>query len=190
MDCSLPGSCVHGDSPGKNIGVGCHFLLQGIFPNQRSHPGLPHCSQIFFTVWANSSVQFSSVAQSCPILWDPWTAACQASMYITNSQGIFTLMSIESVILSNHFILYRPLLLSPSIFPRIGILFNESVLYFRWPKYWIFSFSISPSNEYSGLISFKVGWMDLFAVQRTLKSINSLAFSFLYSPTLISIHNY
>ena len=100
----------------------------------------------------------------------PWTAACQASLSITSSQSLPKLMSIESVMPSNHLIPHRPLLLPPSIFPSIRVFSNESVLHIRWPKYWSFSFSISPSNEYSGLISFRMDWLDLLAVQETLKS--------------------
>ena len=100
----------------------------------------------------------------------PWTATCQASLSITNSWSLLKLMSIESVKPSNHLILCRPLLL-PSIFPSIRVFSNESVLHIRWPKYWSFSFSISPSNEYSGLISFRMDWLDLLAVQGTLKSL-------------------
>ena len=126
----------------------------------------------------------------------PWTAACQDSLSITNSQSLLKLMSIESVMPSNHLIiLCHPLLLLPSIFPSIRVLSNESVLRIRWPKYCSFSFTISPSNEYSGLIPFRMDWLDLLAVQQTLKSllqyhfkrINSSAFSFLYSPTFTSI---
>ena len=101
----------------------------------------------------------------------PWTAAHQASLSITNSQGSLKLMSIELVMPSNHLILCHPLLLPPSIFPSIRVFSNESVLHIRWPKYWSFSFSISPSNEHSGLISFKMDWLDLLAVQGTLKSL-------------------
>ena len=101
----------------------------------------------------------------------PWTTACQASLSITNSLSLLKLMSIELVTPSNHLILCRPLLLLPSIFPSIRVFANESVLRIRWPKYWSFSFSISPSNEYSGLISFRIDWFDLFAVQGTLKSL-------------------
>ena len=101
----------------------------------------------------------------------PWTAACQASLYITNSRSLLKLMSIESVMPSNHLILCHPLILLPSIFPSIRVFSNESVLRIRWPKYWSFSFSISPSNEYSGLISFRIDWLDLLAVQGTLKSL-------------------
>ena len=101
----------------------------------------------------------------------PWTAAHQPSLSITNSWSLLKLMSIKTVMPSNHFILCRPLLLLPSIFPSIRVITNESVLHLRWPKYWSFSFSISPSNEYSGLISFSIGWFDLLVVQGTLKSL-------------------
>ena len=101
----------------------------------------------------------------------PWTAARQASLSITNSRSLLKLMSTESGMPSNHLILCRPLLLPPSIFPIIRIFSNKSVLHIRWPKYWSFSFSISLSNEYSGLISFTMDWLDLHAVQGTLKSL-------------------
>ena len=116
---------------------------------------------------------FSSV-QSLSCVWlfvTPWTAACQASLSITNSQRLLKIMSIESVMPSNHLILCRPLLLLPSIPASIRIFSNESVLRIRWPKYWSFNFSISPTNEYSGLISFRIVWFDLLAVQGTLKSL-------------------
>ena len=115
-----------------------------------------------------SSVQLLSRVQ---LFATPWTAACQASLSITNSQRLLKLMSFESVTPSNHLILCRPFLLLPSIFPSIRIFSNESVLRIRWPEYWNFSFSISPSNEYSGLISFRMDWLDLHAVQGTLKSL-------------------
>ena len=101
----------------------------------------------------------------------PWTAACQASLSITNSRSLFKFTSIELVIPSNHLILCRPLLLLPSVFPSIRILSNELVLCIWWPKYWSFSFSISLSSEYSGLISFSIDWLDLLAIQGTLKSL-------------------
>ena len=101
----------------------------------------------------------------------PWTAACQASQSFTISQRLLRLMSIESVMPSNHLILCQPLLLLPSIFPSIRVFSNESVLHLRWPKYWSFGFSIHPSNEYSELISFRIDWFDLLAVQGTLKSL-------------------
>ena len=128
----------------------------------------------------------------------PWTAACQASLPITNSRSLLKGMSIEWVMPSNHLILCRPLLLLCSIFPSIRVFSNESVLHIRWPKYWSLSFSISPSNEYSGLISLRMDWLDLLAVQGTLKSLlqhhsskaSILRHCFLYSPTLTSIHDY
>ena len=122
----------------------------------------------------NLPSQFSSVQFSCSVLFDsaiPQTAAHQASLSITISQSLFKLMSIELVMASNHLILCCPLLLPPSIFPSIRAFSNESVLHIRWPNYWSFSFSISPSSEYSGLISFSMNWFDFLAVQGTLKSL-------------------
>ena len=121
-----------------------------------------------------------SVAQSCPTLCEPWTAALQASLSITNSQSLLKLVSIKTVMPSNHIIFCCPLLLLPSIFPRIRVFSNESALRIRWPKYW--SFSISPSNEYSGLISFRMDWLDLLAVQGTLKRV--------FSNSTISKHQF
>ena len=120
-----------------------------------------------------SSIQFSSVQSlSCVQLFViPWTAACQASLSITNSQRLLKLMSIESVMPSNHLILCHPLLFLSSIFLSINVFSNESAFCIRWPKYWSFSFNISPSNEHSGLISFRMDWLDLLAVQVTLKSL-------------------
>ena len=100
-----------------------------------------------------------------------WTAARQASLYITNSRSLLNLMSIKLMMPSNHLILYHPLLFPPSIFPRIRVFSNESAFHMRWPKYWIFSFSISPSNEHPGLISFRMDCLDLLAVQEILKSL-------------------
>ena len=116
------------------------------------------------------SYSFNSVPFSCSVV-SKWTAAQQASLSITNSRSLLKLMSIESVMLSNNPILYCPFLLPPSIFPSIWVFSNESVLPIRWPKYRSFSFSISPSNEYSGLISFRMDWLDFLAVQGTLKSL-------------------
>ena len=116
-------------------------------------------------------VQFSSVAQSCPTLCDTMDAACQASLSITNYWSLLKLMAIILVMPSNHLILCYPLLLPPSIFPSTRVFSSDSVLCIRQPKYWRFSFSISPSNEYSGLISFRMDWLDLLAVQGTLKSL-------------------
>ena len=127
----------------------------------------------------------------------PWTAAHQASLSITNSRSLLKLMSVELVMPFNHLILCRSLLLLPSIFPSITVFSKESVLQIRWPKYWSFSFSISPSNEYSRLISFRIDWFDLLAIDSQesspipqFKSIYSLELSFLYGPNLTSIHDY
>ena len=128
----------------------------------------------------------------------PWTVACQTSLSFTVSQSLLKLMFIESVMPSNHLILCHPLLLLPSIFPSIRVFFNESILRIWWTKYWSFSFSLSPTSEYSGLISFRVDWLDLLAVQETqessptpqFKSISSSALSFLYGPALTSIHDH
>ena len=145
--------------------------------------------------------QFSSVQSlSCVRLFEtPRTTACQASLSITNSQSQPKPMSIESVMPSNHLILYCPLLLLPSLFPTIRIFSNESAFHIRWPKYWSFSFNISPSNEHLGLISFRMDWLDLLAVQGTLKSLlqhhSSKAsilrrLNFLHSPTFTSIRDH
>ena len=115
-----------------------------------------------------SSVQYLSHVR---LFSTPWTAACQASLFITNSWSLLKLMSIKLVMPSSHLILCCPLLHPPSIFPSIRVFSNESVLHIRWPKDWSFSFSISPSNQHSGLISFRIDWFDLFAVQGTLKSL-------------------
>ena len=116
--------------------------------------------------------EFSSVQSlTCVQLFaTPWTAPCQASLSITNSQSLLKLMSTESVMPSNHLIFCYPLLLLLSIFPSIRVFSDESVLHIRWPKYWSFSFNISPSNEYAGLISFRMDWLDVLAVQGTLRS--------------------
>ena len=106
-----------------------------------------------------------------PLFVTPWTAARQASLSITNSWSLLKLMSIESVMPSNNLILCRPLLLLPSFFPRIRVFSNESALHIRWSKYWSFSFNVSPTNEHPGLISFRMDWLDLLAVQATLKSL-------------------
>ena len=150
----------------------------------------------FIGILYSFSHQFSSV-QLLSHVWlsaTPWTTACQAPLSITNSQSLLKLISIESVMPSNHLILCRPLLLLPSIFPSIRVFSNELALCIRWAKYWSFSFNITPSNKHSGLISFRMDWLDLLAVRGTLKSllfksINSSVLSFLYSPTLTSIHD-
>ena len=143
----------------------------------------------FCLVQSLSCVRFSET---------PWTAARQGSLSITNSQSPPKPMSIQSVMPSNHLILCHPVLLLPSVFPSIRVISGESLLPIRWPKYWSFSFSISPSNEYSGLISFRMDWLDLLAVQgfsrvfsnTTGQNINSSVLSFLYIPTVTSIHDY
>jgi len=143
---------------------------------------------------------FSSVQLSRSLMSNsatPWIAALQASLSITKSQSLLKLISIKSVMPSNHLILCHPLLLLPSNFPSIRVFSNESVLCIRWPKYWSFSFRSSSSNEYSGLISFRIDWFNQGSARDSqesstpqFKSINSSVLSFLYSPTLTSIHDY
>ena len=143
----------------------------------------------FSSVWLLSHVQLFAT---------PWTAACQASMSITDSQSPPKRMSIELVMPSNHLILHWPLLPLPSIFPSIWVFSNESALCIRWPKYWSFSFNISPSNEHPGLVSFRMDWLDLLAVQGTLKSLlqhhsskaSILRCSAFFIVQLSSIHDY
>ena len=151
---------------------------------------LPQFLVVFSSVWSLSHVRLFMI---------PWTAAHQASLSITNSQSLLKLMSIELVMPFNHLIFCCPLLFLPSILPSIRVFSNESALPIRCPKYWSFSFSISPSNGYSGLISFRMGWFDLLAVQGTLKSLlqhhsskgSILWYSaFFYNPTLTFIHDY
>ena len=147
------------DHPSKvNTVLSCPVVSDSLQLHQLEHARPP-------------SIQFSRSLSHVWLFATPWTAARQASLSITNSQSLLKLMSIESVMPSNHLILCRPLLFLPSIFSSIRVFSNESVLHIRWPKYWSFSFSISPSNEYSGLISFRMGWFDLLAVQGTLKSL-------------------
>ena len=131
----------------------------------------------------------SSVAQSCLILCDPRTAACLASLFITNFQSLLKLMSIESVMPSNRLILCHPLLLPPSIFPSIWVFSNESAFPISWPEYWSFSFSISPSNEYSEMISVRIDWFDLLAVQGTLNNLlqHSLKISVLHRSAFFMV---
>ena len=175
---------------------GLPFPLPGDLP----HPGIepiPLTSPPLAGKLLTTSAKSVQSVQPNSHVWlsaTPWSAAGQASLSITNSWSLLKLMSIELVMPSNHLILDHPHLLPPSIVPSIRVFSNESALCIRRPKYWSFSFSISPSNEYSGLISFRMDWLDLLAVQETLKSlllipqfksINSSAFSFLYSPTHI-----
>ena len=147
------------------------------------------------SVFYPKSVQFSSVSQSCPTLWELMNHSIPDLPVHHNSRSLPKLMSIESVMPSNHLILCRPLLLPPSIFPSIRVFSNESALRNKWPKYWSFSFDISPFNEYSGWISFRMDWLDLFAVQGTLKSLlqhHSWKASILQCSAffLTSIHDY
>ena len=143
--------------------MGSLSLLQQIFPTQESKRGLLHCRQILYQLSYQGSPSMRSVSQfSCSVMSNSatlWTAASQASLSITNSQTLLKFMSIESMMPSNHLILCHPLLL-PSIFPSIRVFSSEPVLHIRWPKYWSFSFNISPSNEYSGLISFRIDCFD------------------------------
>ena len=146
----------------------------------------PNFIKLGFSVQSSHSVVSDSVT--------PWKAACQASLSITNSQSLLKLMLIESAMSSNHLILCRPLLFPPSIFPSIRVFSSKSVLHINWPKYWSFNFSISPSNAYLGLISFRMDWLDLLAVQGTLKSLiqrhSSKASILHHSAFLTSIHDY
>ena len=158
----------------------------------------PHEILYFSSVINDAFFWFSSVAQSCPTLCDHMGAAYQTSISITNFRSLLKLMSIESVMPSTHVILCRPLFLPPSIFPSIRVFSDESVLHIRWPKYWSFLFSISLSNEYSGMISFRMDWLDHLAVQGTLKSLlqhhsskaSILLCSTFFIVQLTSIHDY
>ena len=205
MDCSPPGSFVHGNSPVKNTGVGYHALLQGIFPTQGLNTGLLHFGQILYCLSlreAHLMIPLSSVAQSCPTLCKPMDCSTPGFpvLHCPLSPGVCSnSTSVESVMSSNYLILCHPLFLLPSIFPSIGVFSSVSALCIRWPKYWSFSFSIGPSNEYPGLICFRMDWLDLLAVYGALKessptsqfkSINSSVLSFLSSPTHTSIHDY
>ena len=154
-----------------------------------------------FKACNSQKIYFSSVQSLSHVrlFATPWIAARQASLSITNSRISHKLMSIESMLPSNHLILCRPLLLLPPIFPSIRVISNESTLHMRWPKYWCVSFSVIPSKEHPGLISFRMDWLDLLVIQGTLKessptpqfkSINSSALSFLHSPPLTSIHDH
>ena len=174
----------------------CHLPPPLPPPVSSSSCLFPPCQPLCTSCGTISSVQSLSHVR---LFVTPWTAAGQASLSTTNSWSSLKLMSIESVMPSNHLILCHPLLLLPSIFPSIKGFSNESVLRIRWPKYWSFSYNVSPSNEYSGLISFRMDWLDLLAVQGNsqessptpqFKSINSSVLSFLHNPTLRSIHDY
>ena len=223
-DCSPPGFSVHRDSPDKNTGVGCHGLLQGIFLLPRllhllhwqagslplALPGKSKNLICYFYKYKfywykeciahnlNIRIEYSVQLLSCaPLFATAWTTAFQASLSFMICQSSLKVMSVESVMLSNNLILCCPLLLLPSIFPIIRVFSYELALYVRWSKYWSFSFSISPSYEYSGLISFNIDWFDLLPVQGALKSLLHTTFQkhqFLGTqhscgPTLTSIHD-
>ena len=177
------------------------FIWLGPSTTQTFHSALPEIPSAEVSLASllflpQSSVQ-SIQSLSCIWFFEIPTAACQASLSINNSRSLLKFMSITSVMPYNHLILCHPLLL-PSIFPSLRVFSNESVLSIRWPKYWSFSFSISYSNEYSGLISLRMDWLDFLVLQGNLessltpdfKSISPLALSFLYSPTLTSIQDY
>ena len=149
-----------------------YFIFQRVFSFSFKFFRGPSFSS-FLTLYRAALLHFSSVQSLSHVrlFATPWTAARQASLSITNSQSLLKLMSIKLVMPSNHLILCRPLLLLSSIFPNIRVFSNESALRIRWPKYWSFSFNISPSNEHPGLISFRTDWLDRLAVQGTLKSL-------------------
>ena len=190
MDCSPSGSSVLGISQARTLEWVAMPSSRG--SSQARNGTLIFCVSCIFTCWAiskASSVQFSSVQSLSRVRFfaTPWTAACQASLSITNS---LKLMSIESVMASSHLILCRPLLLLPPIPPSIRVFSNESTIGIRWPKYWSFSFSISPSKEHPGLIAFRMDWLDLLAVQGTLKSLlqhHSLKASILWCSAFITV---
>ena len=178
MDCSPPWN-----SPGKNTGVGSHSFLQEIFLTQGLNPGYCIAGR-FLTIWATKEafqlisrhqnfffITYPIVILHVQLFVTSRTIALQAPLSSTISRSFLKFMLIELVMLSNHLIQCHSLLLLPSIFPRIRVFSKESALYIRWPKYWSFSFSISPYNEDSGLISFRIHWIDILAVQGTLKSL-------------------
>ena len=177
MDCSLSGSSVHGILQARILELVAMPSSRAIFPTQALNLYL-----LCLLLWREGSsllappgkpfakCQSVQSLSRVRLFATPWTAACQDSLSISNSQSLLKLMSIALVVPSNHFILCHPLLLPPSIFPSTRVFSSESVLHIRWPKYWSFRFSINPSNEYSGLI-FRMDWLDLLAVQGTLKSL-------------------
>ena len=178
MDCSPPGSSVHGILQARILEwVSMPSSRRTSWPRDRIWVSYVSCiaRQILSLPLTIPGKSLSSVQllSHVRLFEAPWTATCQASLSITNSWSLLKLMSIELVMPSNHLILCRPLLL-PSIFPSIRVFSNESVLHIRWQKYWSFSFSISPSNEYSGLNSFRIDWLDFLAVQGTLKTLKIL----------------
>ena len=179
---SLEGLCKGRILP--NLCVDSWENARRIQGNQNAGPGEKRCG---LARMVGLSVQFSSVQSlsRVQLFVTPWTAAGQTSLSITSSWNLLKLVSIKLVMPSNHLILCRPLLLLPSIFPSIRVFQNESLLLMRWPKFWSLSFSISPSNEYSGLISFRIDWLDLLAVQGTLKGRSRV-----FSNTLVQKHQF
>ena len=178
MDYSPPGSFVHGIFQVRILD--CHFFLQGIFPTQGMNLVLWcllhwQTDSLPLATWEAQVITVFIVfdqSLSCVQLFaTSWTEACQASLSFTISQSLFKLIAIEVMMPSKHLILCCPLLLLPSDFPSIRVFYNESALRIRWRKYWSFIFSISPSNEHSGLIFFRIDWFDLLAVQGTLKNL-------------------
>ena len=206
MDYRSPGSSIHRILQAYIV-VGCYFLFQGIFLTQGSNRGLLNCRQTleqlsYQKTFLNSQVHvlaFSSVTQSCPTLCNPMNCSTPSLPVHHQLSDLPKLMSIESVMPFTQLILCLPVLLLPPIPPSIRVFSNDSTLLMRWPKYWSFSFSISPSNERPGLISFKDGLVGSPCSPRDsqesspspqFKSINSSALSLLHSPTLISIHDH
>ena len=182
MDCSPPGSSVHGIFQERTLeSVAIPYSRWSSWPRDGTlcllcllhwqGDSLPLCDPGNLYIYSNISVQFSSSLNCVWLFATPWTTARQASLSITNSQSLLKLISIESVMPSNHLLFCCPLLLPRSIFPSIRVFSNESVFLIKWLKYWSFTFNISPSNEYSGLISFRMDWLGLLAVQVTLKSL-------------------
>ena len=175
MDCGLPDSSVHGTLQARVL-EGSHSLLEGIFLTQGSNLGLPHCKQVLYCLSHQgspnnvfSSVQFSHSVVSNSLR--PHESQHARPPCPSPTPGVHSNSSIESVMPSSHLFLCHPLLLLPLIPPSIRVFFNESTLRMRWPKYWSFSFSNSSSKEHPGLISFRIDWLDLLAVQGTLKSL-------------------
>ena len=174
MECSLPDSSVHGIFQARILEWAAISFSRGS-SQSRDQTYLSCIVGGFFTTGLpGKPIIKTTVDQSLShvqLFVTTWTAARQASLSITNSQSLLRLISIELVMPSNHLILCHPLLFLPSVFPSIRIFSNESALHIRWPKYWSFSFNISPSNEHPGLISFRMDWLDLLAVQGTLRSL-------------------
>ena len=196
MDCSLPSSSVCGIFQARILEwVAISSSRRSSQPRDWTHVSCILAGRFFTTEPPGKYLCDLGSVQLLSRVWlfaTAWTAARQASLSITNSQSLLKLMSSKLMMPSNHLIICCPLLLLPSIFPSIKVFSSESVLCIRWPKYWSFSFTISPSNEYSGWISFRIDWLDIFAVQADsqessptphFKSIHSLVLNFLYSVT-------